>query len=244
MLLNESTAISTSKVLLVPYSKWHVPRYHEWMKDEEIQQATASEPLTLEEEYAMEQSWRNDPDKLTFIVCLPPLQKEADGSLSEEDDSPARMIGDINLFLRVDDGEDGTSSPQIIGEIGLMIAEKKDQRKGFGKAALLTFLRYVVGHEGEVLEEFVRRDEGARKAFGGGSAFELRFSALSVKIGEKNERSLALFEGIKFVKVGQEPNYFGVWELRRMDLNLGDVVRELEGAGIEGYREVAYGRKE
>lgn len=26
-------AISTSKVLLVPYSKWHVPRYHEWMKD-------------------------------------------------------------------------------------------------------------------------------------------------------------------------------------------------------------------
>lgn len=28
------TAISTSKVLLVPYCAWHVPRYHEWMKDE------------------------------------------------------------------------------------------------------------------------------------------------------------------------------------------------------------------
>lgn len=27
------TAISTSSVLLVPYSKCHVPRYHEWMKD-------------------------------------------------------------------------------------------------------------------------------------------------------------------------------------------------------------------
>lgn len=28
------TALSTSKVLLVPYSTWHVPRYHEWMQDE------------------------------------------------------------------------------------------------------------------------------------------------------------------------------------------------------------------
>ncbi|KKK24978.1 N-acetyltransferase [Aspergillus ochraceoroseus] len=34
MLLNATTAISTSKVLLVPYAKWHVLRYHEWMKDE------------------------------------------------------------------------------------------------------------------------------------------------------------------------------------------------------------------
>jgi len=28
------TALSTSKVLLVPYSTWHVPQYHEWMQDE------------------------------------------------------------------------------------------------------------------------------------------------------------------------------------------------------------------
>lgn len=28
------TALSTSKVLLVPYSTWHVPKYHEWMQDE------------------------------------------------------------------------------------------------------------------------------------------------------------------------------------------------------------------
>jgi hypothetical protein len=32
--LTSTKAISTSKVLLVPYSSWHVPRYHEWMKDE------------------------------------------------------------------------------------------------------------------------------------------------------------------------------------------------------------------
>ena len=72
-------------MLLVPYSAHHVPKYHEWMKDpvgavssryryeshdqQEIQLATASEPLTLDQEYAMQQSWRADADKLTFIIC-------------------------------------------------------------------------------------------------------------------------------------------------------------------------------
>ncbi|KAL3450105.1 GNAT domain-containing protein [Aspergillus insuetus] len=251
MLLNATTAISTSKVLLVPYSKWHVPRYHEWMKDEEIQEATASEPLSLEEEYAMQQSWRADADKLTFIVCLP-VQDATNSNdkeseiLSDQADSPARMIGDINLFLRIDDGEEGTSAPQIIGEIELMIAEKKNQRRGFGKGTLLAFLRYVVEREREVVGEFVRRDEGARGVLGDGEGDGegVKFNALSVKIGQKNERSLALFEGVGFVKVGEEPNYFGEWELRRTGLDLRGVEEQLEGAGVEGYREVVYGRSE
>lgn len=32
------------------------------MKSEELQGATASEPLTLEEEYAMQRNWREDVD--------------------------------------------------------------------------------------------------------------------------------------------------------------------------------------
>lgn len=32
------------------------------MKSEELQRLTASEPLTLEQEYAMQRSWRDDPD--------------------------------------------------------------------------------------------------------------------------------------------------------------------------------------
>ncbi|RDW93859.1 uncharacterized protein DSM5745_01181 [Aspergillus mulundensis] len=253
MLLNATTAISIPKVLLVPYSKWHVPRYHEWMKDEamkvsnpsgqEIQQATASEPLSLPEEYAMQQSWRNDADKLTFIVCLP-IDQERD--LKDEDDAPARMIGDINLFLRVEDEEDEQGNPcppQIIGEIELMIAEKKDQGRGFGKAALLAFVRYVLGRETEVLGEFVAGDEEAKRILGADvkKTGELKLAALSVKIGQVNERSLKLFEGLRFKKVGDAPNYFGEWELRRtgLDLDLG-----CEDLVVGGYREVVYGRKE
>lgn len=49
------------KVILVPYMKEHVPRYHVWMQDPAILQATASEPLTLDQEYEMQLSWVQDP---------------------------------------------------------------------------------------------------------------------------------------------------------------------------------------
>jgi hypothetical protein len=36
-----------------------------------MQEATASERLTLEEEYENQESWRASHDKLTFIICEP-----------------------------------------------------------------------------------------------------------------------------------------------------------------------------
>ncbi len=33
----------------MPYIPGHVPKYHEWMKTDELQELTASEPLTLDE---------------------------------------------------------------------------------------------------------------------------------------------------------------------------------------------------
>lgn len=40
-------------------------RYHEWMKSEELQKLTASEPLSLEEEYQMQLSWRQDNNSMS-----------------------------------------------------------------------------------------------------------------------------------------------------------------------------------
>lgn len=40
------------------------------MKSEELQKLTASEPLTLEEEYQMQESWMSDPNsKLFLLLC-------------------------------------------------------------------------------------------------------------------------------------------------------------------------------
>ncbi len=89
------------------------------VSDQFIQEATASEPLTLEEEHAMQQSWRSDGDKLTFIVCQPLDFREGEqheglqghavnatvdkAGLQREIDA---MIGDVNLFISTTDREE------------------------------------------------------------------------------------------------------------------------------------------
>ncbi|XP_064438830.1 alpha/beta-tubulin-N-acetyltransferase 9 isoform X4 [Mirounga angustirostris] len=107
---NENTLLLGKKVVLVPYTAEHVPRYHEWMKSEELQRLTASEPLTLEQEYSMQRSWREDAAKCTFIV-LDAEKWQAQLSTTEE----SCMAGDVNLFL-TDLGDPS------LGEIEIMIA--------------------------------------------------------------------------------------------------------------------------
>lgn len=45
-------------------------RYHEWMKDPYLQEMTASEPLTLDEEYAMQKSWLEDEDSKVHLFVI------------------------------------------------------------------------------------------------------------------------------------------------------------------------------
>jgi len=202
----------------------------------------------MEEEYAMQQSWRQDPDKLTFIICQPTSLETNEGhaqTLTKESDSSENMIGDINLFIRIDDGEDGRSPPQFVGEIELMIAEKRNQGQGLGKAALILFMKYIIEHCNEVLEEFASR--GIDQLMGlklKDTKAVLKFECFSVKIGQSNLRSLALFEGLGFVKASNEPNFFGEFELRRNDLSVERVVRDLRDAGLEDYGKVTYTRNE
>ncbi|WVZ55817.1 hypothetical protein U9M48_006428 [Paspalum notatum var. saurae] len=56
------------RTVLVPYLREHVPRYHEWMQDPALLEATASEPLSLAQEFDVHRSWTLDPLKHTFIV--------------------------------------------------------------------------------------------------------------------------------------------------------------------------------
>ena len=95
---------------LVHYSRELVPVYHSWFqKYPELLELTASEPLSLEEELANQETWVNDPNKITFIII----------------DSDDRPCGDVNCFLNED-----------VGELNVMIAEPGSRRKGLAKAAV------------------------------------------------------------------------------------------------------------
>ena len=58
-------SLEGQRVILVPYMKEHVPKYHQWMQDPALLQATGSEPLTLDEEYQMQLSWTQDPHSIS-----------------------------------------------------------------------------------------------------------------------------------------------------------------------------------
>lgn len=68
MKINENIQVVGPKVTLIPYLREHVVTYHKWMQDPVLLEATRSEALSLEEEFRMQQSWRNDDDKLTFLI--------------------------------------------------------------------------------------------------------------------------------------------------------------------------------
>ena len=121
---NWKIKIIGEKVILVPYRYAHVKKYHEWMQDEYLQEMTASEPLTLEEEYAMQTSWRDDETKCTFIILDPSIEGEN------------KMAGDVNLYFN--DSDEPTH-----GEIEIMIAEKNCLRKGLATEALLLMMKYA-----------------------------------------------------------------------------------------------------
>lgn len=118
-------------MLLVPYNANHVPRYHQWMEDPELQQLTASEPLTLDQEYDMQSSWREDDDKCTFIIL--DKQRWADPTVQEEQ----CMVGDVNIFLT------DPSDPSL-AELEVMIAEPSYRGKGLGKEVTWMMICYGV----------------------------------------------------------------------------------------------------
>ncbi|KAL0445404.1 UNVERIFIED_CONTAM: N-acetyltransferase 9-like protein [Sesamum latifolium] len=131
-------SLEGEKVILVPYMKEHVPKYHVWMQDPSILQATASEPLTLDQEYEMQLSWIQDLLKQTFIV----LDKElVVGEFIHGEPHTEAMVGDVNIFMNDPD------DPQM-AEVEIMIAEQKSRGKGLAKESILLMMAFAVENFG------------------------------------------------------------------------------------------------
>lgn len=126
-------------IILVPYLEEHVLQYHEWMKSEYLQETTASEPLTLEQEYEMQKSWAQDEEKCTFIIHSPLMKNTTTGgggAFMSTSKYGGGMVGDCNLYWNIPE-EPHTA------EIELMIAEPEMRRKGLGRETLLIFMDYA-----------------------------------------------------------------------------------------------------
>jgi len=121
---NRTEILEGERVLLVPYLPEHVPKYHSWMQALDLLEQTASEKLSLQEQYEMQKSWDSDPNKHIFIILDRTCPDEPDHSTTG-----GGMAGDVNLFLRDDIGENSA-------EIEVMIAEPKSRGKGLATEAV------------------------------------------------------------------------------------------------------------
>lgn len=186
----------------------------------------------------MQQSWRDDADKLTFIACLPPSSDGGDSEIKAGvADADEKMIGDVNLFLSEEEEEDedgnlveqpSGAAKKYIGEVELMIADTQRQGKGYGRAVLQLFLSWIVGRPSEVVREKLLQ-EGSLD----GPEIRGELTKLRVKIHQTNLRSLALFKSLGFKRLREEPNYFG-----EVEMEIG--VHELEVLEEGTWNEMRY----
>uniref|UniRef100_A0A0D9VQN7 N-acetyltransferase domain-containing protein n=1 Tax=Leersia perrieri TaxID=77586 RepID=A0A0D9VQN7_9ORYZ len=182
------------RAVLVPYLREHVPRYHEWMQDPALLEATASEPLSLDQEFEVHRSWILDPlstaphpavrfpssifpriGEHTFIV----LDKELiDGEFVVGNPHTEAMVGDVNIYMNDPDDLQ-------LAEIEIMIAEHKSRGKGLGQEAILTMMAFAVEKYG--------------------------IHTFRAKISESNTASLKLFRKLGFKDASYSAVFKEVW---------------------------------
>ncbi|KAI5981951.1 GNAT domain-containing protein [Pisolithus albus] len=171
--------IRGDKVVLVPYREEHVEKYHQWMSDPRLLRLTASEPLTLAEEYEMQKKWRDDPDKLTFII----LAVEKEGALST-----CPMVGDVNLFLK-----GHPSDEDFEAEVEIMIAESDYRRRGIALEALRLLLSYATGSPSTFMCPPLLQSVPPPP-----KPLPIPPQSLVVRVSQDNRPSISLFEKLQF----------------------------------------------
>ena len=214
-----------SKAVLVPYLPLHVPMYHSWMSLPSLLLSTASEPLSLAEEYEMCTAWRTDKTKYTFIlldaevvtnscpsladfVVSPGVNSSDVGLMSEHAGS---AVGDVNLFLSVDSDSDSDTDASAASAASLVAASESRPRRR--PPRLQGELEIMVARPS------ARRRGLALEALNLMMDFAVRRLAVRrffVKIGDDNVPSRTLFEGKLGFGVVRYETCFRETELERI----------------------------
>ncbi|GJP31533.1 hypothetical protein CLOM_g13017 [Closterium sp. NIES-68] len=213
MRANESTCVVGQKVVLVPYRACHVAKYHSWMQDPWLQEATGSEALSLAEEYSMQQRWRADSDKCTFIVLdrsrIPGLahtsgelvgaardraprapSDTADGSAAVAPSTAAQgaavegeAAGCLRHFPSHIDG--------MCGDVNLFINDPDDPAAAEVEVMIADATCRGRGMGREALQLMLAY-----------AVWHLHITTLRAKINDSNAPSIALFRSLGFVQTG------------------------------------------
>lgn len=192
-------------------------RFSNGEQDPALLEATASEPLTLDEELDMQRDWRDDADKCTFIV----LARERLEEWAADGDDPAGVVVPPPPADSESDDENvaelqqllpprfiGRTLDAMIGDVNLFLTEEGEDEEepsedGPGEDAARTTPRPQAELDVMIADaSFRRRNLGAELAltmmhYG---ATRLRVRRFFVKIHENNRASLRLFEKVGFSK--------------------------------------------
>jgi len=203
---NYDTIIVGQHCILVPYRPEHVERYHAWMQDPDLLEATGSEPLSLAEEYEMQASWRDDHSKCTFLILARDLLEEElwndvnDTTKVELNNdfinrSLGAMVGDVNLFLSEEDEEEADDNQQSKEGSATPHQQEEDNNTANGVEESQHNIRAEL--DIMVAEKAARGKGVGREAcclmmlYG---ATHLSIRRFFCKINEDNEASLQLFK--------------------------------------------------
>ena len=234
-------------MLLRPYSAALVPTYHAWMGDEALRAATASERLTLAEEYEAQLEWARDPAKQTFIVfdrAAAEARGEGEGGKEWEGEgggegrgegggeggiavsatdavganAAARgACGDVNIFMMDSDAADDYAPPPG-PDAGA--GAGVGAGAGAGGAAVVAAEIMVM-----IADPAFRRRGLASEAVCAMMAFAFRARGVTrfvAKIGDANAASLGLFARLGFRVARAMPHF----EETHMSLDLAPAAAE------------------
>lgn len=176
--------IRTKNLVLREYTKELVETYHKWMQDPWLRDKTASELLSIEDEYKAQEEWLHDINKQTFIIFDKLIQSETISKSINQ--NTAGMCGDVNLFIMDSDASESYSLiesalPVLAAEIMIMIAEPWARRKGYATEAVHAMMHFGIQIRG--IRRFV------------------------AKIDDSNQASIGLFTQLGF-RVAKKMPYF------------------------------------